>query len=46
MAHVGAGALTFYVGLLGASVLLWRDPAVGARLAITVNAWRAKLRSR
>jgi hypothetical protein len=46
MAHVGAGALTFYVGLLGALILLWRDPAVGARLAMIVDAWRAKLRSR
>ena len=46
IAHVGAGALTFYVGLLGALILLWLDPAVGARLAMMVDAWRAKLRSR
>jgi hypothetical protein len=46
MAHVGAGALTFYVGLLGALILLWLDPAVGARLAMMVDAWRAKLRAR
>jgi hypothetical protein len=46
IAHVGAGALTFYVGLLAALILLWRDPAVGARLAMMVDAWRAKLRSR
>ena len=46
MAHVGAGALTLHVGLLAALILLWRDPAVGARLAMMVDAWRAKLRSR
>jgi hypothetical protein len=46
MAHVDAGALTFYVGLLGALILLWRDPAVGERVAMMIDAWRAKLRSR
>jgi hypothetical protein len=46
MAHVGAGALTFYVGLLAALILLWRDPAVGTRLAMMVDSWRAKLRAR
>ncbi|WP_294538155.1 hypothetical protein [uncultured Rhodoblastus sp.] len=46
MAHVGAGALTLHVGLLAALILLWRDPAVGARLSMMVNAWRAKVRSR
>jgi hypothetical protein len=46
MAYVGAGALTLHAGLLAALILLWFDPAVGARLAQTVNAWRAKLRSR
>jgi hypothetical protein len=46
MAYVGAGALTLHGGLLAALILLWLDPAVGARLAQTVNTWRAKLRSR
>jgi hypothetical protein len=46
MAHVGAGALTLDVGLLAALILLWRDPVVGARLAMMVDARRAKLRSR
>lgn len=46
MAYVGAGALILHIGLLAALILLWRDPAVGARLAMTIDAWRAKLRSR
>jgi hypothetical protein len=46
MAYVGAGALTLHVGLLAGLILLWRDRAVGARLAKIVDARRAKLRSR
>jgi hypothetical protein len=46
MASVRAGALTLHVGLLAGLILLWRDPAVGARLAIIVAARRAKLRLR
>ena len=46
MASVRAGALTLHVGLLAALILLWRDPAVGARLAMIVAARRAALRSR
>jgi hypothetical protein len=46
MASVRAGAVTLHVGLLAALILLWRDPAVGARLAMIVAARRAALRSR
>ena len=46
MASVRAGALTLHVGLLAVLILLWRDPAVGARLAMIVAARRAALRSR
>ena len=46
MAHVGAGALTLHAGLLAGLILLWRDPAVGARLASIVEARRAKVRAR
>ena len=45
MAYVSAGALTLHVGLLTALILLWRDPAVGARLAMMIAARRAALRS-
>jgi uncharacterized membrane protein YuzA (DUF378 family) len=40
MVHVGAGALLLHGGLAAALVLLWRDPAVGRRLAIRVAARR------
>lgn len=33
MAHVAAGAAALHGGLLAAILLLWRDPAVGTRLA-------------
>ena len=46
MASIRVGALTLHVGLMAALILLWRDPAVGARLAMIVAARRAKLRSR
>jgi hypothetical protein len=37
MAHVAAGALLLHAGLLTALLLLWRDPAVAARLADLVR---------
>ncbi len=42
MAHVAAGAALLHAGLLATIVLLWRDPAVGARLAVLVAARRAR----
>lgn len=39
MAHVGLGAVLLHGGLLGTLVLLWRDPAVTARLTA---AWEAR----
>jgi hypothetical protein len=33
LVHVGLGALLLHGGLLACVVMLWRDPAVGARLA-------------
>jgi hypothetical protein len=42
MAHVAAGAALLHAGLLATIVLLWRDPAVGARLASLVAARRAR----
>jgi hypothetical protein len=44
MAHVGSGALLLHAGLLAAIVLVWRDPAVAARLAVLVAAKRARLK--
>jgi hypothetical protein len=41
MADLGAGALLLHAGLLGAVILLWRDPAVGRRIAAIVDARRA-----
>jgi hypothetical protein len=41
MAHVVIGALLLHGGLLAAIVLLWRDPAMGARLAELLAARRA-----
>ena len=38
MVHVGAGALLLHGGLAAAILLLWRDPAVGRRLATLVAA--------
>ncbi len=46
MAHVGLGALLLHGGLLAAILLLWRDPAVGARLSALVASRRAALRAR
>jgi hypothetical protein len=42
MAHVAAGAVLLHAGLLATVVLLWRDPAVGQRLASLVAARRAR----
>jgi hypothetical protein len=44
MAHVGIGAALLHGGLLASVLLLWRDPAVGARLSAVVAARRAALR--
>ena len=44
MAHVGTGALLLHGGLLASILLLWRDPAVAARLTTMVAARRASLR--
>jgi len=41
MAHVGAGALLLHGGLFATILLLWRDPAVGSRLAAMVERRRA-----
>jgi len=43
MAHVGFGALLLHGGLAAAILLLWRDPAVGARLGVLVAARRRAL---
>jgi hypothetical protein len=45
MAHVGLGAALLHGGLLAAVLLLWRDPAIGARLSAIVAARRAALRT-
>lgn len=44
MAHVGLGALLLHGGLAASVVLLWRDPAVAARLATLLARRRAVLR--
>jgi hypothetical protein len=44
MAHVGVGAALLHGGLLASVLLLWCDPAVGARLSAIVAARRAALR--
>lgn len=43
MAHLGAGALLLHAGLLAACLLLWRDPAVAARLAAMISARRMSI---
>ncbi len=45
MAHLGLGALLLHGGLAGALVLLWRDPAAGARLGAIIDARRQVLRA-
>ena len=44
MAHVIAGTLLLHGGLLATIVLMWRDPAVGDRLATIVAARRQRSR--
>jgi hypothetical protein len=46
MEYVRTGALLLHAGLFAALILLWRDPAVGARLGTMVAARRAVLRMR
>ena len=46
MAYVRTGALLLHAGLFAALILLWRDPAMGARLSTMVAARRAVLRAR
>ena len=46
MAHVRLGALPLHGGLLAGVLLLWRDPAVGARLGTMVARRRAIIRAR
>ncbi len=45
MTHVGTGALLLHGGLLATLVLLWRDPAVGTRLAAIIAARREAIRT-
>jgi hypothetical protein len=42
MAHVALGAVLLHAGLAATIVLLWRDPAVGRRLAEMVAERRAR----
>jgi hypothetical protein len=42
MAHVGAGALLLHAGLGATLVMLWRDPAMGARLQEALARRRAR----
>jgi hypothetical protein len=46
MSHVALGALLLHGGLFGTIILLWRDPSVGARLAVIVAARRRHIASR
>lgn len=46
MAHIRLGALLLHGGLLAGALLLWRDPAVGARLGAMVARRRAIIRAR
>ena len=43
MAHVRLGALLLHTGLFATVILLWRDPAMAARLDAVITARRAKL---
>jgi hypothetical protein len=43
MAHLRLGALLLHAGLFATVLLLWRDPAMGARLEAIIAARRAKL---
>ncbi len=44
MAYLGMGALLLHGGLAACAILLWRDPAVGRRLASVVTVRRAPRR--
>ena len=44
LAHLRPGALLLHAGLAATLVLLWRDPAVGARLGAIIDARRRALR--
>ena len=44
MAHVRLGALLLHAGLFAGVVLLWRDPAMGARLEAVIARRRLALR--
>ncbi len=44
LVYVRTGALLLHGGLLASLVLLWRDPAIAARLAAVIQARRASLR--
>jgi hypothetical protein len=46
MSHVALGALLLHGGLFATLILLWRDPAVGARLADMVAVKRQHIASR
>ena len=46
MAYIGTGALLLHGGLLTSVVLIWRDPAVAARLGAMISARRAAVSSR
>ena len=46
MAHLRLGALLLHGGLLAGGLLLWRDPAVGARLGAIVSRRRTTIRAR
>jgi hypothetical protein len=46
MSHVALGALLFHGGLFATVLLLWNDPAVGARLADMVAARRRTIATR
>ena len=45
MVYVRTGALLLHVGLFAALLLLWRDPATGARLGTMIAARRDVLRA-
>jgi hypothetical protein len=45
MVHIRLGALLLHAGLLAGALLLWRDPAVGARLGAMVERRRTMLLS-
>lgn len=46
MSHIALGALLLHGGLFGTMILLWRDPAIGARLAVIVAARRRQIAAR